>query len=102
MSLVSLTGKQRRQLRAWAHHLVPLVQIGHKGLTEEVVQAVSQALDDHELVKVKVLEGAPISRKEVGPALASRLQACHDVGVTGRIVILYRRHPDSPQVPLSL
>ncbi len=95
-----LSGKQRRQLRALAHHLSPVVSVGARGVTDELVAAVDQALTDHELIKVRVAEGAPIDRKAAGPELAERTEA-HDVGLVGRVVILYRRHPDKPRVPLS-
>lgn len=94
-----ITSRQRRQLRALAHHLEPVVQVGTRGITDELVGAVDAALEDHELVKVRVSENAPIDRKEVGPALAERTES-HDVGCIGRIVILYRRHPTEPRVPL--
>jgi RNA-binding protein len=96
---VTISGKQRRQLRALAHHLEPLVQIGQKGLTDEIYAAVDRALTDHELVKVRIGEGAELDRREVGPALAAKLDA-HDVGVIGRVVIVYRRHPEHPKIPL--
>lgn len=94
-----LTGKQRSQLRALAHHLDPIVQVGARGITDEVVAAVDQALTDHELIKVRVAADAPIDRRETGPALAERTKS-HDLGVVGRVVILYRRHPKEPRVPL--
>jgi RNA-binding protein len=96
---LELTGKQRRSLRALAHHLSPIVHIGQKGLTDELVGSVRQALLDHELIKIKLLEGAPVDRREVGPMLAERLEA-HDIAVIGRVVTLYRRHPTDPVVAL--
>lgn len=95
----SLTGKQRRQLRSLAHHLSPVVQIGNRGITDELVSAVDQALADHELIKVRIAEAAPVERKEAGSALADRVDA-HDVGVVGRVLILYRRHAETPRIPL--
>lgn len=94
-----ISGKQRRQLRSLAHDLQPLVQIGQKGLTDEIYAAVDRALTDHELVKVRIHEGADVDRREVGPALAAKLDA-HDVAVIGRVVIVYRRHPENPRIPL--
>ena len=94
----SLTSKQRRQLRSLAHHLEPVVQVGQKGLTDELVSAVDQALEDHELIKVRVAEAAPVERRRSG--LADRVDA-HEIGVIGRVVILYRRHPEKPRVPLQ-
>ena len=93
----ALTSKQRRQLRSLAHHLEPVVQVGQKGITDDLVAAVDQALEDHELIKVRVAEAAPVERKKTG--LADRV-AAHEVGVIGRVVILYRRHAEKPRVPL--
>ena len=94
-----LTGAQRRFLRARAHHLQPVVRIGREGITEGLLQAVDRALTDHELVKVKVLENAPLERAEAAPRLAETLGA-HVAGQVGRIVMLYRRHPDRPRLRL--
>jgi RNA-binding protein YhbY len=49
---------------------------------------------------VKVSEDAPVDRKEAGEKLAGPLDA-HDIGFIGRIVILYRRHPETPVIPLE-
>lgn len=94
-----LTGAQRKKLRGLAHHLEPLVRIGHQGLGLPVADAVAEALERHELIKVKLLESAPIDRKEAGPWLAEQCGA-HLVGTVGRVLILYRRHKDRPQIPL--
>ena len=49
----SLKGSQRKYLRALAHHLKPLVMIGAKGVTDQLLGSVDLALKDHELIKVK-------------------------------------------------
>ena len=95
-----LTSKQRKQLRGLAHDLAHLVTVGKEGITPTVIAALVEALLQHELVKVRVLEAAPIDRKEAAPLLAEATGS-HDVGTVGRIVILYRRHPKAPKVPLK-
>jgi RNA-binding protein len=94
-----LTGKQRRALRAHAHHLEPLVRVGHEGLTDGLASATLDALERHELIKVKLLETAPIEKDDAGPWLAEHCGA-HHVGTVGRTVLLYRRHKTTPQIPL--
>jgi RNA-binding protein len=94
-----LNGKQKRYLRGLAHHVQPVVQIGREGCTAGVIEAVSRALRDHELVKVKVLESAPAGRREVAPELALGCGA-HEVGQIGRVVILYRAHDTDPVIKL--
>ncbi len=94
-----LTGSQRKHLRGEAHHLDPLVRVGREGITLGIADAVNDALEAHELIKVRVLEGAPLKRAEAADALALACGA-HVVGQVGRVVILYRRHPTKPQIAL--
>jgi len=94
-----LTGKQRRHLRALAHELRPLVQIGKGGIDDGLVKAVDQALADHELIKVKVGESAKLDRHEAADALAAKTQS-FVAQVLGHTVVLYRAHPDDPKITL--
>jgi len=68
------------------------VQIGWQGVTPAVVRAVSEALDVHELIKVKVLESAPKGRFETAQELAEAASA-ELVQVLGRTMLLYRPAP---------
>lgn len=86
---VSLTGAQRRKLAALGHHLEPVVQIGKGGLTRAVLEQIDAALDDHELIKVKVGKNAPADVHEMRPKIAEELD-CHFVRATGRTVLFYR------------
>lgn len=95
----TLTSKQKKTLRALAHHLDPLVVIGKEGLGDGVIASVDRALEDHELIKVRVLESSPDERAEVAPILGEKTEA-HVVGVIGRVIILYRRHPKKPKVAI--
>jgi len=98
---MSLTGKQRRHLRALGHHLEPLVQIGKGGLTEGISAAVNVALEQHELVKVRLGTECPEERDDVAGALSTSLHA--EVAQTqGRTILLYRRHPKEPKIDLPL
>lgn len=97
--LGDLTGKQRRHLRGLAHSLAPVVQVGKDGVTVGVLDAAMQALDDHELIKVRVLEAAPLHRSEAAVELAEGTGA-HVAGQSGRIVILYRMPAQDPQIRL--
>ena len=51
---MTLTTAQKKQYRAIAHSLNPVIIVGDKGLTEALLQELNRALDDHELIKVKV------------------------------------------------
>src|SRR5690606_21999248 len=94
-----LTGKQRRHLRALAHGLRPIVQIGKDGIDAGLVKAADQALADHELIKVKVAEGAGLDRHEAADELAAQTHS-EVAQVLGNIVLLYRPDPEEPQIKL--
>jgi RNA-binding protein len=97
---VVLTGKQRRRLRALGHHLEPVVQVGKEGASETVAQALDAALLDHELVKVRLGENAPGDRHDLAAALAAA-SGSEVAQVLGRTVLLYRPHPEDPQIDLD-
>ena len=96
---LSLTGKQRRHLRALGHHKEPLVQVGKNGLTDGVTSAVDSALEQHELVKIRVGTECPDDREDIAERLAEALKA-HVAQVIGRTILLYRRHPKEPKIKL--
>jgi RNA-binding protein len=96
---MSLTGKQRRHLRALAHKLRPIVQVGKGGIDDGLVTAIDRALADHELVKVKVGEGAGLDRHGAALELASRTKS-ELAQVLGNVVLLYRADPDDPEIVL--
>lgn len=95
-----LTSKQRAHLKSLAHPLKPILQIGHEGVSDAVVHTVQDAFNTRELLKVKVLEAAPRSARETGADLADRLDGAHLVQVIGRTVVLYRPHPEKPEIVL--
>ncbi len=87
---MSLSPEQRRQYRAIAHHLKPVVTVGDKGLSEGLQQELERALDDHELIKVKI----PAADRETRQALIEEL--CQQTGaelvqIIGRIAVILRR-----------
>jgi RNA-binding protein len=94
-----LSGKARRHLRALGHHLRPVVLVGKDGVTPGLIAATETALRDHELVKVKLGENAEGGRQALSTALAEGTRS-QLVGVVGRMVLLYRRHPEKPQIVL--
>jgi len=96
---MALTGKQKRALRALGHHLKAVLQVGHAGVTPGLVLALEQALLDHELVKVRVLDTAPEPRAEVAVALASASSA-EVAQVLGRTVLLYKARAEDPKIRL--
>ena len=94
-----MTGKDRRYLRSLAHQLSPVVIVGQHGLSEAVVRQIDSALVDHELIKVRLGGECPLDRDEAATALTTRTGAAL-AGVIGRVVILYRPHPERPRIVL--
>jgi RNA-binding protein len=90
---VTLTPRDRARLKARAHPLEPLVQVGNAGLTDAVVAEVERSLTAHELIKVRV--GIPDrgERDEVCEALASRTDAAL-VQRVGKVLVLWRPRPE--------
>jgi len=97
--LAELTGKQRRYLRALGHHLTPVLQIGHEGLTSAVVTHANAELDAHELIKAKVSESSPLPRHEAASQLASATRS-EVAQVLGRTFLLYKPRAKDPQIVL--
>jgi RNA-binding protein len=90
---MTISSKERATLRAEAHHLDPLVHVGHHGLTDALRQTLDEALRTHELVKVALSRTTDVSAKEAAHQLAEQLGA--DVVQTiGRTCTLYRENPD--------
>ena len=86
-----LKGSQKKYLRAQAHHLNPLVIIGAKGVTDNLIGSIDLALKDHELIKVKFGEFKE-DKKEISEDIAKATKS-DVVGIIGNIAILYRQHP---------
>lgn len=86
----------RKALRAAGHHLQPIVQVGKEGITERVLAQLSEALDHHELVKVKVGTESPEDRFEAAERIREEGNA-QVAQVLGRTILAYRRHPKKPK-----
>ena len=88
-----LSSSERKALKARAHKLDPVVQIGAKGLTEEVVAEIELALKAHELIKVRAGGLERDDRDSLWKAIAARTGA-QEVQQVGKIVVLYRKRSD--------
>ena len=96
---MKLTGKQRRYLRSLGHALSPVVQIGRGGLTDAVITAIGQALDSHELIKIKVGSASDLERQEAADQ-AAQATGSQVAQVLGNTALLYRAHPERPVIQL--
>ena len=93
---MTLTSKQRSELRAEAHHLTPTVHLGHNGVTPALIQSLDDALRARELVKVQLGRQAELDPREIAGQLAAESKA-DVVQVIGKTATLYRENPELPR-----
>ena len=95
---MSLNPRQKRFLRGLTHALQPVVIVGEKGLTENVMAEIDGALDHHELVKIRLR-----SDRETRAAWALKIgeaTGAERVHAIGQVVCFYRRNPEKPVIEL--
>lgn len=96
---MSLSPPQKSFLRSQAHHLRPVVMLGQRGLTDSVLAELGNAMDAHELIKVRIGGDDRESRvatideiiRETGADLVQRI---------GHIAVFFRRNEKKPRIAL--
>jgi RNA-binding protein len=97
-----LKGFQKKYLRGLAHNLKPVVLIGQKGLTDDLIKSADRALDRHELIKVKFNEFKEREQKaEITEEICKNIRA-EIAGTIGHIAILYREQKDPEKKKIFL
>ena len=94
-----MTSKQRAYLKSLASNLDSLFQIGKNALTPDITNAVSEAFNTHELIKITVLKNCDDDIKEMASALADRTGSIL-VQVIGRKIVLYKPFKENPEIVL--
>lgn len=84
-----LTGKQKRYLRGEAHHLNAIFQVGKDGVSSNQVKGIIDALEAHELIKVKLLESCPDNVRTVALELSVQTKS-EVVQIIGHTIVLYK------------
>ena len=92
MTAIQLTPAQRKDKRADAHHLDPVVMIGGDGLTPAVQKEVDAALNAHGLIKVRVFSDERTTRESIFTTLADELNAA-PIQHIGKLLVLWRPIP---------
>jgi RNA-binding protein len=95
----ALTGKQRSFLRALAHPLKPVVQIGHSGLTDAVLSAIDSALLSHELIKVRITGNDEVSATALVLEVEKRTRSSV-AQIIGKTLVVYRARKKDPVIVL--
>jgi putative YhbY family RNA-binding protein len=89
MSQIQLTPAQRKDQRAQAHHLAPVVFIGNDGLSEAVIKETDFALKAHGLIKIRVFSDDRVARDGMLQTLADTLNAA-PIQHIGKLLVLWR------------
>lgn len=88
--MAALSIQERKRLRQIGHTLNPVVMVGDKGLSESVIEELNRALNDHELIKVKVVAEDRGARA----ALIADIVAASEseiVQTIGKIALIYKK-----------
>ena len=97
MTAIQLTPAQRKDKRADAHHLDPVVMIGGDGLTPAVVKEIDAALNSHGLIKVRVFSDERETRVTFFETLANELNAA-PIQHIGKLLVLWRPMPPKEKI----
>jgi RNA-binding protein len=95
--MTAITPTQRRALRAKAHHLHPVVIVGHHGLTAAVLKEIDVNLLAHELIKIRVFNEDRAQRETMLESICTALDAA-SVQHIGRLLVLWRPAPEQAAV----
>ena len=91
-----MTSKQRAYLKSLAMTLDPIFRIGKSSMTPELTQAIEEALDARELIKIGVLQNCADNPKELAQILAERTRS-QVVQVIGKKIVLYKKGKDEKE-----
>ena len=94
-----LTSKQRAYLKSLSGKIEPIFQIGKSSLTPSITDAINDALEKRELVKISVLKNCFDDPKELADIVAERTHS-NVVQVIGKKFILYRPSKKAPKIEL--
>ena len=90
---LSLTPRQRKQLKARAHGLEPVVQVGQARLSDTVTAEIDRSLTAHGLIKVRMADADRDEREALAGEICARTGAAA-VQSVGRVLVLWRPRPD--------
>ena len=87
--MLKLTPAQRRSLREQAHHLHPVVMVSEAGLTDNVIREISNSLDAHGLIKIRIFGDDRANRIELYQQICTLLHAA-PIQHIGKLLVIYR------------
>lgn len=96
---MQINNSQKKFLRQSAHHLKPVIWVGQHGLTESVINEIEQALERHELIKIKLRVGEREERDASITEICEKTSA-ENIQRVGNILTLYKRNEEKPVIKL--
>ncbi|MDH3974029.1 MAG: ribosome assembly RNA-binding protein YhbY [Deltaproteobacteria bacterium] len=96
---MKLSSKQKSCLKGLGHHLKPIIQIGKDGLSEKFIANLEDALEHHELLKIRVLDNAPTEKKELAASIEKASRGAV-VQIIGHTLLYYRPFAEEPLIML--
>ena len=97
-----LKGFQKKYLKGLAHSKKPLVFVGQKGITPTLIKAVDEALETHELIKVKFIEFKEKNQKDEVSGIIEKKIGAEMVGIIGHMAIFYRQQKDPEKRKITI
>jgi len=94
-----MTSKQRAYLMSLASNLNPIFQIGKSSLTPELTEAIGEAFNNRELIKIAVLKNCFDDPREIAQIVADRTHS-QVIQVIGKKIVLYKPDKDKPKIQL--
>lgn len=94
-----MTSKQRAYLKGLAMNLEPIMHVGKGSVTPELVKAVEEVFNTHELIKLGVLKNCFDDPREIAATIAERTHS-QVVQVIGKKIVLYKPFKDDPKIVL--
>ena len=93
MPTLLLTNAERKELKARAHSLNPVVMVGSAGVTQPVLQEIDRGLTSHELIKVRLAGADRKLREQAAEDIAEAL-SCAVVQIIGHVLVVFRPLPE--------
>lgn len=94
-----LSGKQKRFLRAKAHHLKAIFQVGKSGVTNNMIEQLKDVLEKRELIKISILQNCLEDKEVVAEQIATDADA-EIVQIIGNNIILYKESEENKMIVL--
>jgi RNA-binding protein len=88
--MMELSNARKKELRSIGHNLNPIIMIAEKGVTEAIEKELVRALNDHELIKIKININSPTARKTIASELCLKHKA-DLVQSIGKVALLHRK-----------